>query len=119
MRSFRLKKLNSGKTQVSVEADEYFLGTSKERTALLASAPTREPADSHGSNKTLHTTKEDKMLTSSTNKHIAEQTSRYIMQSAGFIILMNHVGGMAFITLLREIPQGSGGTPADNQVLCI
>lgn len=91
-----------------MEADEYFLGTSKERTALLASVPTREPADSHGSNKTLHTTKEDKMLTSSTNKHIAEQTSRYIMQSAGFIILMNHVGGMAFITLLREIPQGSG-----------
>lgn len=39
------------------------------------------------------------------------------MQSAGFIILMNHVGDMAFITLLQEIPQGAGGTLADNQVL--
>lgn len=46
-----------GKTQVSAEADEYSLGTSKERANLATSAPTREPADSHGSNETLHTTK--------------------------------------------------------------
>lgn len=50
---------------------------------------------------------------------MAEQTSRYIMQSAGFIILMNHVGDMAFITLLQETPQDAGGTLADNQVLSI
>lgn len=59
------------------------------------------------------------MLTSSPNKHTAEQTSRYIMQSASFIVLMDRVGGMAFITLLQEIPRGAGGTPEDHQVLCI
>lgn len=112
-----------GKTQVSAEADEYSLGTSKECANLATSAPTREPADSHRSNETLHTTKGagggDKMLTSSPNKHTTEQTSRYIMQSASFIVLMDRVGGMAFITLLQEIPQGAGGTPEDHQVLCI
>lgn len=41
------------------------------------------------------------------------------MQSAGFIALMDRVGGMAFITLLQEIPRGAGGTPEDHQVLCI
>lgn len=56
------------------------------------------------------------MLMSSTNKHMAEQTPSYIMQRACFIIFMNHVGGMAFITLPQEIPQGAGGTPADKPV---
>lgn len=41
------------------------------------------------------------------------------MQSASFIVLMDRVGGMAFITLLQEIPRGAGGTPEDHQVLCI
>lgn len=51
------------KTQVNIETDKYFLGTSKEQVTLLASAPTREPADSHRSNRTLHTTRGNKMLT--------------------------------------------------------
>lgn len=73
-----------------MEADEYFLGTSKDRATLPASAPTREPSDSHRSNKTLHTTEGDKMLTRSTNEHMAEQTSRHIMQSAGVIISLHY-----------------------------
>lgn len=103
-----------------MEADEYILGTTKRWATLPASAPTREAADSHRSNKMLHTTKGDKMLTRYTNnKHMVEQTSRYIMQSTCLIILKNHVGGMAFIKLLQEITQGAGETPADNQVFCI
>lgn len=67
---------------------QHLLGSSQERVTLLAgpSAPSQELADSHGSNKLLCTTKLDKMLTSSANKHAAEQTGRYITQSVDFII---------------------------------
>lgn len=67
---------------------QHLLGSSQERVTLLAgpSAPSQELADSHGSNKLLCTTKLDKMLMSSANKHAAEQTGRYITQSVDFII---------------------------------
>lgn len=70
------------------EALGFLLGSSQERVTLLAglSAPSQELADNHGSNKQLCTTKLDKMLTSSANKHATEQTGRYITQSVDFII---------------------------------
>lgn len=67
---------------------QHLLGSSQEHVMLLAgpSAPSQELADNHGSNKRLRTTKLDKMLTSSANKHAAEQTGRYLRRSVDFII---------------------------------